>query len=369
MGKNSKLEVLDIPEAAFLPKQWYPTYEAALAALPEIRAWIRSDKPPHLFPGHTHSPPPDDGKIQYLDEFELPSAALKQKRFAPCPCCTPRTGKYGKGRIAYFQDEAVIRLMGCDCFATRNADAHHEADIRMRADKKRRAEEAYLLKNHNMVAPALAGLREAITIAAALDEARSVVLNRLQLIKVDLWRHIQREGILVVSRRETEVTVSRTSGHGSREIDVDRVYATLIGYQFYNPDGKSVVRRLQAAISALEAVDFVGPDVDSQIKSLSDIDRAKTAKLMTRGFQNGRSILDEISVLRRGISVESTATLRNWSQEPGSPLQGLYIRRNGTDLSIGRSEYAVLPIALDLSLDFALPKIPDLGLSGRDEAA
>jgi hypothetical protein len=173
----------------------------------------------------------------------------------------------------------------------------------------------------------------------------------------------------MVSRRETEVTVSRASGHGSREIDVDRVYATLSGYQFYDPEGKSVVRRLRTAISALEAVDFVGPDVDAQIKSLSDSDREKTARLMTRGFQNGRSILDEIAVLRRGISVESTATLRNWSQAPGSPLQGLYIRRDGTDLSVGRSEYAVLPITLGESLNFALPQIPDLGLSGRDEAA
>lgn len=369
MGKNAKLEVLDIPEVAFLPKQWYPTYEAAKSALPAIRSWIRSDKPPHLFPGHTHSPPPADGRIEYLDEFELPEPAWKQKRFAPCPCCTPRTGKYGKGRIAYFPDEAVIRLMGCDCFATLNADAHHEAELRMRAEKKRRADEAYLLKNLHKVAPALTGLRQAVSTAVALDEARSVVLNRLRLIKVDLWPHIQREGTLLVSSRETEVTVSRATGHGSREIDVDRAYATLAGYQFYNPAGKSVARRLRAAISALEAVDFVASDVDAQIKSLSDTDRAKAAKLMTRGFQNGRAVLDEIAVLRRGISVESTATLRNWSQTPGSPLQGLYIRRNGGNLSIGRSEYSVLPITLDQSLDFILEQIPDLGLSGQDEAA
>lgn len=368
MGKHPKLEVLTIPEAALTPKAWYTTREMAEAALPAIRSWIRNDNPPHLFPGHTHSPPPADGRIEYLDEFELPKTAREQKRFAPCPCCTPRTPKYGVGRVAWFPDEGVIRLMGCDCFVALNADAHHEAEARMRVEKKRKTEVAYLLRNHDKVAPALAGLREALPIAAALDQARLDVLDRLQRIKVDLWPHVRRGGTLMVSRRETEVTTSQASGHGSREIDVDRVYATLSGFSFFAPDTKSVERRLRTAISTLEAVDFVGPDVAARIETLDEADRAKAAKLMARGLQGGRAVLDELAELRRGVSVESTATLRNWSQVPGSPLPGLYIRREGNSLSIGRSDYSVMRIELGRALDFSLPHLPDLGLSGAEAA-
>jgi len=271
--------------------------------------------------------------------------------------------------VAWFPDEGVIRFLGPDCFKALNAEAHDESVSRMRAEEKRRADLSYLLKHYDKVAITIAGLKEALPVAVALDTARMAVLNRLRLIKMNLWPHIRQGGKLMVSRRETEVTISRSGEHGSREIEVDRPYATLSGFEFFDPDAKLVARQLRAAIHALEAVDYVGSDVQTRFNALGEADRSMITKLMSRGLNGAQTALSKLADIRRGASIESTATLRNWSRELGSPLPGLYIRRDGNNLNIGKSEYFVVRIDLGAALDSTLPLLPNLIVSEREEGA
>lgn len=70
--------------------------------------------------------------------------------------------------------------------------------------------------------------------------------------------------------------------------------------------------------------------------------------------RDGREALAEIV---HGISVETTATLRNWSADPRAPIR-FYIRRDATKLAIGsaepQAETAIPPYGLDFTAE-ALP--------------
>jgi hypothetical protein len=362
MGKSPKLEVLDIPESAFQPKPWYMTREDAEAALPVIRRWIKEGNPPYLFSGHTHSEPSPDTRIEYLDEFEIPKEARSRKNFAPCPCCTPHHPKYALGRIAWFPDEAVIRLMGAQCFASLNAQAHTEATDRMRAEKRRRQEVAYLLGNRDVVPKMLGMLRSFRPAVQALVKAQLDVSNCLRRMNIDLWQHV-RTGTLIYSVKETVTTADRSGEHTSRELDREEVYGNISGEVFYKAEREPLFGRLSEAITALEEANsrlFSSPEA---VNNLSDKERHRMAKRIETSFRKAQDVLAAYTERRKGISEQTTATLRNWSQVPGSPLPWLYIRRDGNRLFLGQSELSVTRIELDESINLMPGPLPALAIA------
>jgi hypothetical protein len=77
---------------------------------------------------HTHSKPTKNARIVYIGRFDLPPSHQVPDRHAPCPCCSPRAPKYSReGKIAWFPDEHVVRMIGPDCFHTLNPEGHWEA--------------------------------------------------------------------------------------------------------------------------------------------------------------------------------------------------------------------------------------------------
>lgn len=197
MAKRLEDNLLDIPGECFKVKAWYlerPSKELVR----EIKAFVAMTGLPHLWSGHTHTKPlPDDIPI-YLDEFELPATLIKSGRLAPCPCCTPRHPKYGKGKIAWFPKESVIRLLGPDCFATVNKDAHEAAVAEMRIRKQREADIAYLLKHQDRLRKAYRVISDAIQVAKAIDrfsdDLRYAIRERMNFV---IWDRV-RQGELAV---------------------------------------------------------------------------------------------------------------------------------------------------------------------------
>jgi hypothetical protein len=68
-----------------------------------------------------HTRPPQGVDVVYCGEFDLPKSHAGPKnrhRWAACPCCHPETAWYWKGgKIAWFPEEHVIRMIGGDCFS------------------------------------------------------------------------------------------------------------------------------------------------------------------------------------------------------------------------------------------------------------
>jgi hypothetical protein len=62
-----------IPDAAREVKANYPTRPAD-ELVREIKKFIGNTGTPHLWPGHTHTRPPQDASIVYCGEFDLPKS-------------------------------------------------------------------------------------------------------------------------------------------------------------------------------------------------------------------------------------------------------------------------------------------------------
>jgi hypothetical protein len=158
----------------------------------EIRAWIKATGSPHTFRLHTHTKPPPGSLPIYVEEFTLPKQYRVLERWAPCPCCTGHFPKYWKdGKIAYFPDERVLRLIGPKCFVTLDAGGHHAALERLRRERKRKADIRYLVEHIHLL-PKLEGLiGDWLPTIEHLDEARAIVRERLELLKLPLWPRIR----------------------------------------------------------------------------------------------------------------------------------------------------------------------------------
>ena len=179
---------VDIPEEARRVKDDY-AYRPGEAFLQEVRSFVRNGGEPYLFYAHTHTRPPDGSKPVYLDEFDLPESARNSGRLAPCPCCTPNDRKYGRrGKIAWFPSEAVVRLLGPDCFASLDREGHDEALEEMRREKKRRQNARYLLKHHGRLLDALATVKAGLAVALALDSFADDLNRKVGILaNIPLW--------------------------------------------------------------------------------------------------------------------------------------------------------------------------------------
>ena len=137
----------------------------------EILEWVRQSGLPHEWHGHTHTKPPKDGPApKYLDEFDVPTRGRNVHAIAPCPCCSPRKPKYKRGgKIAWFKDEGVIRLIGPECYKSLNASGHQEAMAELSARRKREQGIRYLANSLPRLEAMSAGLTEVRRVAFAVE--------------------------------------------------------------------------------------------------------------------------------------------------------------------------------------------------------
>src|SRR6202035_2871316 len=149
---------------------------------------------PYTWPGHTHTKPSRDAVPVYVGEFSLPQKFLKAKRFAPCPCCWDEFGKFGHGKIAWFPDERVIRLIGPDCFASLNPEAHAKAQSDFDIEQERRRNNEFLLSNLGRVPEVIRIVERAITVSKAVETFHGELHGKLGIIKLNLWPYVRRGG-------------------------------------------------------------------------------------------------------------------------------------------------------------------------------
>lgn len=347
---------VDIPQSALETKRWFPERPGS-DIVREIKEFISECGKPYLWRGHTHTKPKPGALIVYIGEFDLPSRFKSKQYWAPCPCCSPRYPKYREnGKIGWFPEEHVIRIVGPDCFRALNAQGHDEALEQFRTEERREKDIRYLIDNLPIVPDLLAATRAIIPVAESVDEFSKSLKKRLaDVLQIDLWREL-RDGRLRLRVRRNEVYRQADGTVGTRQIEDIQDYASVDGYRLLSPNAMRFSPRLRTIETHLVSLlNRTQIDVSEQ----SDDERRKDAKLLGDCSRKLRAVVEELSDTRKFASQVSAATIRRWSEQAGSPLR-IYTERTGSDFYIGRHRDEKIRIALGANFDDTFPVIPRL---------
>lgn len=327
-------EPVEIPPEAETPKPLFTTLPGA-EVVTEIREWIKGGNPVFMWRGHTHNKPNKGEPVEYLNDF----APLKGKP-APCPICSHSHTKFQRiGIIAWFPESGLIRLIGPDCFRSFNPEGHDRAWEALQRRKEDERYRGYLLKSITGVSPkARDAIVHAMPLAEHLDNLAEILGKRLANLEgIYLW-DLTREGLKRI-QETTEGPVSTT-------------YANVAGSRLVDPNRKQFTSRLRQAIQVFDRLRGFSIELSTHEE------RTAVARAFSRSLRIANECWAEMQECRRFLSLEATATMRNWGALPDSE-ERLYVRR--TDdliLLIGRTEHEAKRIKLLPCINQVLKELP-----------
>jgi hypothetical protein len=327
-------EPIEIPEGARKPKPIFPELPD-FALVREVREWVQKNQT-FTWRGHTHTAPNEKEPVEFVGMFEMPVATE-----APCPCCTPNHTKFRLGVIGWFPETHLVRLMGRHCFRRLNPEGYQLAVRRLEERQGRAKDIAYLTANLHKKADAKRAAEMAMELAEHLDDLQLQLGERVrQKLGVDLWQAVRDSGQLKLVT-ETDRGTFNTN------------YATVAGYRLVDPARKKLVPTLNAAIGTLDSIEYF------DISRASDPQRAKAARLFSKGLMLLREVFADIDEVRRFVSVQTTATIRNWSLHENAPAR-IHIRREGLSIFVGKSSEDAREIRLKESINAQMPALPSI---------
>ncbi|MBJ3785864.1 hypothetical protein [Devosia sediminis] len=324
----------------------------------EILDWVRSTGLPHEWRGHTHTKPPADGPApKYLDEFDVPTGGRNVHAVAPCPCCSPLKAKYKRGgKIAWFPQEGVIRLIGPECYKSLNAMGHREAMAELVARRKREQGIRYLSDSLPRLLAISDAFKEVRKIAYGVDSLRSEIQQAPALQNLPLWDHCS-QGVLSIFERRTEVTINKDGEIERREVDAKIAYASLRGFRILDPMARSfdmTLNNIKFGLSRIIDQITTHPDVSSW----TDEDRRQALSSYNRTRRDMR-LVDQLNDLQQFVGVIALPTLKRWGVHPGATLP-IHVERIGADLRIGSSPSNWIKVDIPKSVESDVPSISDI---------
>ena len=344
MARELKLERIEIPEASRTVKDWFPTRESVEEVRAAILAHIKTTGETHTCPFHTHTRPPVNAPVVYIDEFAIPERFRKVGRFCPCPCCWDEFPKFGVGRIAWFLEERVIRLIGEDCFAALSPDAHRAADELFRAERKQRRNTKFLLDNVGHLPEVVATIENALPIARAVEELHELLHDRLKTVHLRLWDFVKQGGELRVAESIREFERDSGNNMAVRETERERVFGVLSGYEMLNPKRPRLSNVLERAMERINAFDF-GKEWRQKVDAMSGDEKEDAAKVLSKAVRGAMDAITRTDKLRKFADRVSINTLRSWGQQPGCPEPFNY-RHDGSFILFGPSDARMVGVPL-----------------------
>lgn len=346
-GKNQR--AIEIPASAYEVKAIYWT-EPDRSVVKEIKAFVAKTGRPYLWPGHTHTKPPKGARPVYLGEFDLPEAYFRNTTLhSPCPCCCPKKPKFAEGgKIAWFPDEGVIRLIGPDCFKRLNPTGHEEALAELRRREARESDISYLLRLAQNVRFIRDAIEENLEIATTVEKMRTGVLAALDEHNIPLWNHV-RNGELKITKEKLRVSRSASGATSRTSKIVQKTYATIKGYELVSPYYSSVVLGLTNARKMLDVIDLSAKSV-AEIEGMDDATRSTIARGLKQTLAELREKFQKLDELRRFASIETIKTLKTWATREDAALN-FHIDRKDGRLLIGKSPMECTSVPFDLAID------------------
>ncbi|MDI7925243.1 hypothetical protein [Ferirhizobium litorale] len=330
--------------------------------LQEIKQHVRETREPHSWRGHSHTKPEQGALVVYCDEFDVP-APDTVPRVAPCPCCNPHYPQYkNKGKIAWFPDESVIRLIGPQCFKAINEGAHQAALVELRRKQKVRSELATIRRHGPSIDALLKMVDEVSPIAAALDvflqDLNRALDNELAL---PLWR-VARGGILSVSE-ERNVPYRKPDGviEVRREV-VPVHFASIAGYGMFDRSGPiAAQKKLGPLRSGLADISRRLIEVGVP-ERLTDAERTDFAEKLPRARVLLAEALSNAREKQEFLTSDAIETLGRWGRHPTAPYRFSMERKRGAVVLSSASQRSSSPVTVAIGSDAAkaLPELPPI---------
>jgi transposase len=206
-----------------------------------------------------HSKPVTGSRIVYIGQFDLPPSHQAPDRHAPCPCCSPRSPKFSRnGKIAWFPDEHVIRMIGPECFQTLNPEGHWEAVAQFDREEAARRTINYLTANLHLSGDAVEVVENSYPTLEAIDNVHATLQNRMPLLLGKAWRSdgVTRLGHVIHLWRPQLQGASMNIRYrvDLSQTERDQLHALL-------SNGKHPARRIKRAQILLAADTGVGDEV------------------------------------------------------------------------------------------------------------
>jgi len=293
--------------------------EPSAAIISEIKQHIKDTGNPCSWWGHSHTAPPSQALVVYLDDFDVP-APRGVRAVAPCPCCSPFHAKYKNGgKIAWFPHEKVIRLIGPFCFAAINAEGHEGAMRDLKRRKKIRSEQDIIISYLPRIVPMIKAMEETIPIAGDLD-ALMFRLNWAfdEHFRIRIARHVL-DGVLKVSKTVDVPFVKPDGEIGRRKEETFETVARIQGYAMIDRTGKATAQKLEKMCVGLKVIAERLQSIGS-VSDLSDVERQRFAVKLPECRGHLSQILEELSRRQLFLTSGDLQKLDEWGRDNGSPV-------------------------------------------------
>lgn len=285
----------------------------------EIKDHIRRTASPHSWWGHSHTKPIKGAVVVYLDEFDVPAKDTVD-RVAPCPCCNPFHAQYkNKGKIAWFPEEHVIRLIGPLCFKAINKASHSAALIDLKRRQKAR-EETSTIDRHRVGLPQLIeALETAMPIAVGLDEFMADFDRQMDTqTGLHLWREVKGGQLFVVEKQNTPF-IRKDGSIGRKEEEFRRPFAAIAGYAMIDRSGAPAAAKLGPLKAGLAKLLERLSEISS-LDELGEVERPAIATALVKGRLAAQELLASVNERQKFLTSDAIGKLDAWGRHPNAPL-------------------------------------------------
>jgi hypothetical protein len=321
----------------------------------EIREHVRNTGRPETWRGHSHTKPDKGTLVVYCDEFNVP-APDSIDRVAPCPCCNPNTPQYkNRGKIAWFPGEAVIRLIGPQCFKSINEAGHKNALIELLKKQKARAEVATIALHAAQISVMLTAANQVAPIANALDDLRDQLQRVLDHdLGIPLWREVkggelQTSELLLTPVRRLDGSIKRV------DREIFRPYARIQGYGMIDRSSPiSAQAKITALCKGLLAIQHRLEEVGGPSR-LDEHQRSKFADMLPRARTQLLTVLAGTLSKQTFLTTDAIEVLDAWGRHPNAPYyfrlerKGTTLKASGIALPFNLAAMSEVPVLPDIS--------------------
>lgn len=234
----------------------------------------------------------DSSGVQFLAKF-----ATKNK--IPCPCCSPRKGKFNNGVLLYFPKEKIIRYVGEQCYAKQDPEGY-EAALKNNKDKKTSELNNKRLMNYlPIMHKDLRKIDIAITVAEDILKFHTDLHIKLKNLQISL-NEISKNGELKIGN----------IANGSQS-----TFSRIEGFEIFNP---SLSRLLKDYIQKLKGTKDISNKFISErmlLEQMSNTQKNDIAKILRKTWSGIYQIVNDLSNIQKFFVFGKT--LKKWSSQSG----------------------------------------------------
>jgi hypothetical protein len=256
--------------------------------------------------------------------------------------------------IAWFPSERVIRLLGPDCFASLNPEAHRQARSVFEEEQRRRRDTNFLIANVGKIPEVIAVIQRALPVARAIEQLHTLLHDRFRTLGIRL-SFVGHNGELPITEQTQEFRRDARGEMETHDTEVTRAYATISGHRMTESRRLHLSNVLERCLERLREHNY-GTDWQARIEQMSDGRREKAADELSKVVKVAKDVIAKIVELRRFAEPVTINTLRAWGQHPGCPMPFNYAH-NGNSILFGPSDFRMVGVPLSPDLQTHIGEI------------